>query len=449
MAVAAPEYDAGGDADGLRRPPQTWARDDGSTVNQRRFRILETLGRGGFGTVYRAEMTDAGGFTKQVALKVMHYQGEAAADIARRLRDEARVLGLIRHRAVVGVNSLVPLPDSWGVVMEYIDGVDLSIAIKHSLPSASTSLEIIEEVASALHAAWTTRAHDSNKELRLVHRDIKPSNVRVTRQGEVKLLDFGVAQASFNRKEAAEQVDYVMGSVRYMAPERRSGKDSHQSDVYALGLVMANLLTGKRFPEPPEGEADHSAFLGTVLENVRSALDATEAPELRERSGEIVRLLLEMLAYEAADRPDAQSVERTCRRLRHGLPAPGLRDWADVTIPRLQQKEREGRDRSNDGDNGKVLLEQASGVSAEPSTFGRSRTGTLDQPPLTKEQREAAKDRTQITQPSASVRRPVAPPPPPPPPSLKARIEALPSTVILAGIGGLLILIVLIAVLLT
>jgi len=291
-------------------------------VTQRRFRILETLGRGGFGTVYRAEMTDAGGFSKEVALKVMHYQGDAAAEIARRMRDEARVLGLIRHRAVVGVNSLVPLPDGWGVVMEFIDGVDLSIAIKHSLPPAAAAIEVIEEVAGALNAAWTTKAHDSNKALNLVHRDIKPSNVRVTRQGEIKLLDFGVAQATFNRKEATETADYVMGSVRYMAPERRQGKDSHQSDVYALGLVMANLLTGKRFPEPPESEADHSAFLGTVLENVRTALDSAEAMELRERGGEIVRMLLEMLAYEAADRPDAQAVERTCRRLRHGLPAP-------------------------------------------------------------------------------------------------------------------------------
>ncbi len=416
-------------------------------MTQRRFRILETLGRGGFGTVYRAEMTDAGGFSKEVALKVMHYQGDAAAEIARRMRDEARVLGLIRHRAVVGVNSLVPLPDGWGVVMEFIDGVDLSIAIKHSLPPAAAAIEIIEEVAGALNAAWTTKAHDSNKALNLVHRDIKPSNVRVTRQGEIKLLDFGVAQATFTRKEATETADYVMGSVRYMAPERRQGKDSHQSDVYALGLVMANLLTGKRFPEPPESEADHSAFLGTVLENVRTALDSAEAMELRERGGEIVRMLLEMLAYEAADRPDAQAVERTCRRLRHGLPAPGLRDWADVTIPRLQTKDRDGRDTAADADRGRVFLE---GNNAQAEAFTRSRTAAVESPPPSKEAREAAKDRTQITQPSASVRRPAAPPlPPPAPPSLTARLEALPTPVLLAGIGGGLILLMVLVFLLT
>ena len=167
---------------------------------RRRFQIKETLGRGGFGTVYRAEMSDAGGFNKEVALKVMHYEGEAADDIARRLRDEARVLGLIQHRAVVGVNSLVPLKNGWGVVMEYIDGADLSRVLKsHSIPIAA-AVQVVEEVAAALDAAFNTINHITNEPLRLIHRDIKPSNIRITRRGDVKLLDFGVARADFLSK---------------------------------------------------------------------------------------------------------------------------------------------------------------------------------------------------------------------------------------------------------
>jgi serine/threonine-protein kinase len=188
---------------------------------RRRFRILETLGKGGFGTVYRAEMMAAGGFAKQVALKVLHYEGDQADDIARRLRDEARVLGLIRHRAVVGVNSLVPLEQGWGVVMEYINGVDLSTCIKAGALPAGVCLEVAEEVAAALEAAYNGANHETGDPLRLVHRDIKPSNIRITSQGEVKLLDFGVATADFSAREAEDSTEFVMGSTRYMAPERR------------------------------------------------------------------------------------------------------------------------------------------------------------------------------------------------------------------------------------
>lgn len=330
-------------------------------MNHRKFKVLETLGRGGFGTVYRAEMTDAGGFSKQVALKVMHYEGSASTDISRRMRDEARVLGLIRHRSVVGVNSLVPLREGWGVVMEFIDGVDLSFIIKFALPPVGTSLEIIEEVAGALDAAYTVRVQDTGEALRLVHRDIKPSNVRITRQGEAKLLDFGVARAEFSTRESKESGDFVMGSVRYMAPERRTGVEGHKGDVYALGIVLANLLTGKRFPEPPVREAEHATFLTTVLDTVRSALNRSEHAEIRAAAHPIQSLLLEMMAYEPADRPDAQSVERVCRRIRSGTPTPWLRDWADSAVPRLLVREAETREKGDSADIGRVLVEQSSG----------------------------------------------------------------------------------------
>jgi len=327
---------------------------------RRRFRILETIGKGGFGTVYHAEMSDAGGFSKQVALKVMTYDGEAADDIARRLRDEARILGLIRHRAVVGVNSLVRLSSGWGVVMEYIPGIDLSTAIKKERPPPGVALEVVEEVAAALDAAYTRAVGDDNKPLRLIHRDIKPSNIRVTRQGEIKLLDFGVARAEFDRKEAREDIGLVMGSGRYMAPERRSGNESHRADVYALGIVLANTLTGKRFAEPPREQNDHARFLGTVLETVRKALQKSGDDDVRAAAHDVRMLLLEMLAFHADDRPDAGSVEKRCRRIRKRLPAPWLRDWAERTVPRLSVR---SSDDEGDGDTGLVFDELVSETS--------------------------------------------------------------------------------------
>jgi len=332
-----------------------------TTQSRRRFRILETLGKGGFGTVYRAEMTDSGGFSKQVALKIMTYDGDASEDIARRMRDEARILGLIRHRAVVGVNSLVPLADGWGVVMEYIAGIDLSTAIKKQRPPPGACLEVIEEVAAALDAAYSRTTAEDGTPLKLIHRDIKPSNIRVTRQGEVKLLDFGVASAEFEQRESTDTSGFVMGSTRYMAPERRSGQESHKADVYALGIVLANSLSGKRFAEPPRDETKHSRYLGTILETVRRALEAHDDMQVRAAAPAVRMLLLEMLAFHPDDRPRAGSVEKRCRKIRKHMPAPWLRDWADATVPRLRQFEQLP-DTEREGETGRVFEEMASGV---------------------------------------------------------------------------------------
>ena len=353
-------------------------------MNQRRrFRIVETLGRGGFGVVYRAEMLDAGGFSKQVALKVMHYRGDQAAEIARRLRDEARVLGLIRHRAVVGVNSLIPLDEGWGVVMEYIDGVDLSTAIKNARLPVRVSLALVEEIAAALESAYNGKNHETGEPLRLVHRDIKPSNVRITRTGEAKLLDFGVARAEFTSRESEDSTEFVMGSTRYMAPERRKGRESHQGDVYALGLVLANMLTRKRFPEPPSKRDEHARYLSVVGDTVFKVLTEDAAdPDLDEErrrtrmevAQRTKRLLLEMLAFEPADRPDAGAVERACRRLHKHHDGQLLRDWADRTLPRLIDKERaankEAAAESGESETGKILVETGAEAPATPASAG-------------------------------------------------------------------------------
>lgn len=327
-----------------------------TSTARRRFRVIETIGKGGFGTVYRAEMSDAGGFSKQVALKVMTYDGEASDEIARRMRDEARILGLIRHRAVVGVNSLVPLAEGWGVVMEYVAGIDLSTAIKKQRPPPGVVLEVIEEVSAALNAAYTRAVGDDGRPLRLIHRDIKPSNIRITGTGVVKLLDFGVARAEFERKEAVEYHGLVMGSGRYMAPERRKGAESHQADVYALGIVLANALSGKRFAEPPEDPDEHARYLGTVLETVRKALERHNDDQVRAASHDLRMLLLEMLAFHREDRPDADKVEKRCRRIRKRLPGPWLRDWAERTVSRLQEHQRVAP--SDDADDTGLVFEE-------------------------------------------------------------------------------------------
>ena len=310
-------------------------------ARRRRFKILETLGKGAFGTVYKAELLEEGGFQQTVALKLMHYEGEAADDISRRLRDEARILGLIRHRAIVGVHSLVHLEAGWAVVMQYIEGADLTSVIAAGIPPLRVSIEIVEDVASALHTAYTTELEE--RPLQLVHRDIKPSNIRITAQGEVKLLDFGVARAEFAQREAIEEEGIVFGSRKYMAPERWRGLEGPEGDIYGVGAVLSNLLTGRRFPAPPKRQREHDAWVGTVLEAVKQKLGHAEDPAERAATELVGLLMLQLLAWDPHDRPKAKDVERQLRKIRSTLPGTGIKDWAEIAVPRAIRRAAERR----------------------------------------------------------------------------------------------------------
>ena len=126
----------------------------------RRYRVISALGRGGFGTVFHAEMLGSGGFTKHVALKVLNPEVEGVEEIASRLRDEGRILGRLRHRAIVRVDGLVNFDGRWAVVMEYIEGADLRALLEEGPIPLGPALEILSEVSSALDAAYNKATAD-------------------------------------------------------------------------------------------------------------------------------------------------------------------------------------------------------------------------------------------------------------------------------------------------
>jgi serine/threonine protein kinase len=131
-------------------------------VNEgRRYQILGVLGRGGFGTVYRADLLGEGSFVRPVALKVLNADMEDVATVAERLRDEARLLGRIRHRAVVHVDGLVRLDDRWTIVMEYVDGADLGRVLEqHGRFPPRPAFEIVGE-GWRPRCTWSTRGRAS------------------------------------------------------------------------------------------------------------------------------------------------------------------------------------------------------------------------------------------------------------------------------------------------
>jgi len=288
----------------------------------RRYEIEAPLGKGGFGTVYRARFIGEGGFSKVVALKVLNENMQDLEDVLARLRDEARLLGMLRHRAIVRADRLVRLANRWAVVMEYVEGADLKRVLADNIVPAGAAVEIIGEVAGALHSAWKAPGPDG-KPLRLMHRDIKPSNIVLTSNGEIKVLDFGIARADFGAREAKTQA-YGMGSLPYMAPERLDFRDTAAADVYALGVVFFELVTGRAF-----GRA--SAVPDRHTKHVDAALRFLVEQGLGSR--DLLLFLGSMLAYDSDDRPSAGQLERMCVNLRRRFDDEPLRYWAEQAVP--------------------------------------------------------------------------------------------------------------------
>lgn len=280
----------------------------------REYRLLEPVGTGSAGVVWRAELRCAAAFTRTIALKMLN--ASAGPGRMDRLREEARLLGRVRHRAIVGVLGLVEVGGRPALAMEYVPGADLDRLLTAGPMPPATAVEMVAEIAGALDAAWTT-PDDSGRPLQLVHRDLCASNVRITPHGAVKVLDFGLAR----------EANHLGEGTRALArsPEALHGQDGPATDIFALGLLLFEALTGRPFGPPATHTNEHEARL-------REGLLA-----LWESSGSdtLVRLLGELLAWNPAHRPTARDVERRCTALRRKLPGPVLRDWAEIQINAL------------------------------------------------------------------------------------------------------------------
>lgn len=297
-------------------------------AERRSFRFQRCLGRGGFGEVYLATMVSAGGLEKEVAIKVLLEGLDPRSQAVRRLRDEARLLALMNHPAILVVQDLVLLDGRIGLVMEYVEGADLDECISAPDPIPQRSLvEIVEIVADALAAAYM-RLGPLGEPLQLVHRDIKPANIRVGKSGVVKVLDFGIAKARVEDRAAETKTDTVLGSFPYMAPERFDQDptvDQAGGDIFALGCVLFEGLAKRRlFHELPMRSLYNLAFSeerhGTWVRDALAYLPEVH-PDLR-------ALLVDMLAFDPDRRPTAKQVVERCDALLPELPGDNLRRWA-------------------------------------------------------------------------------------------------------------------------
>ena len=198
-----------------------------------RYQIIKSIGEGGMANVYLAYDTI---LDRNVAVKIL--RGDLASDekFVRRFQREALAASSLYNQNIVEVYDVGEDNGMYYIVMEYIDGKHLKTLLKkRGKLTVSEAIDIMMQIASGLSVA-----HDQY----LIHRDIKPQNIMILENGLVKITDFGIAMAMNSTQ--LTQTNSVMGSVHYLPPEQASGKGaSLQSDIYSMGILMYELLTGK------------------------------------------------------------------------------------------------------------------------------------------------------------------------------------------------------------
>lgn len=239
--------------------------------------IMECLGRGGMGVVYKARQKS---LDRMVALKLIAPERAGDADFARRFEQEARALAALQHPHIVAVYDFGQAGGCCFLLMEYVNGVNLRQLLQSRRLTAAEALSIVPPVCEALQCAHAAG---------IVHRDIKPENLLLDRRGVVKIADFGVAKILAQQSDAAsapehdlalERTTLAFGSADYAAPEQRDAAAlDHRADIYSLGVVLYEMLTGERPGERWELPSRRAQVDVRIDEIVHRALQ--RAPDLR------------------------------------------------------------------------------------------------------------------------------------------------------------------------
>lgn len=278
------------------------------------YRLLRALGRGGMGEVFLAERVD-GDFHQQVAIKLIHRL--AALDAARQLRHERQVLAGLLHPGIArlydGGETAAGQPY---LVMEYVEGQPITEACEARGLGLRQRLQLIGELAGAVHYAHQRL---------VIHRDIKPANVLLREDGRAVLLDFGIAKLL--DAEAAGDATQPWFTPAYASPEQRRGEPaSTATDVYALGLLLWQLLVGK----PPRADADGA------LPAPSRAVDARRARALR---GDLDTLVLRATAPEPGRRyASAEALAEDIQRWLDGRPLRAAPDRLGYRLNKLLRR---------------------------------------------------------------------------------------------------------------
>jgi serine/threonine-protein kinase len=284
------------------------------TILGGRYRLVELLGQGGMARIYRAHDNQ---LDRDVAVKILRPEYGRDPDFGSRFRHEAQAAASLNHPNIVAVYDYGQDEAGPFIVMELVDGEDLASIIKRSgaLPPRQAA-RVTAEAARALHAA-----HQRG----IVHRDVKPGNVMINRDGQVKVTDFGIARAIAEAQMTLPGT--TLGSVHYFSPEQARGDQATAaSDIYSLGIVLFELLTGHR-----PWEADSAAAVAMA----RLAGPAPDPLTLRPSTPpDLAAIDRKALATEPADRwSSASSMAAALEAFLAGTAVPGVTGTTTGSTP--------------------------------------------------------------------------------------------------------------------
>ncbi|MBA2542010.1 MAG: serine/threonine protein kinase [Deltaproteobacteria bacterium] len=285
------------------------------------YQVVRLLGRGGMAEVHLAIGHGASGFERRVAIKTVAPELSDEPDLERALIREAVIGGALHHKNLMAVLGLGVADGAYYVVLEYVDGGDLARYLAAGPVPEALALYIVHEVAlglAHLHAAGDGRGLP----LTIVHRDVGPANVLVSMTGDVKLADFGIAKATALADRTAAGTR--KGRYSYMAPEQLAGEPvSQRSDQFGLGVMLVELITGKR---PFAGETPWA-----VLDEIRAG-----APRLDGLAADVHAIASRALAIDPRDRyPTIDAVRAEVAQVARGREPAGAVELATWLLTRV------------------------------------------------------------------------------------------------------------------
>lgn len=267
-----------------------------------RYRIIRQIGRGGMADVYLAKDLILDG--EEVAVKVLRTNYQTDQIAVQRFQREARAMAELDHPNIVRISDIGEEDGQQYLAMEYVNGLDLKRYIKENAPLANdVAVRIMGQILLAMRMAHTRG---------IVHRDLKPQNVLLTTDGVAKVTDFGIAVAF--AETSLTQTNSMLGSVHYLSPEQaRGAKATIQSDIYAMGIILFEMLTGRipydgdsavtialqHFQKPLPSVREENANVPQALENV--VLKAT-AKKLSERYKSVAEMYADLASSLSMDR---------------------------------------------------------------------------------------------------------------------------------------------------
>ncbi len=351
-----------------------------------KYLLLEKLAVGGMAQLYRAKITGVQGFEKLIAIKQILPHLAAEKELVSAFIDEAKLAALLNHQNIVQIYDFGEMEGSYFISMEYLLGKDLRIIANKSrennLPLGfAYAIYIASRICSGLDYAHKLKDFQG-KPLNIIHRDISPQNILITHEGDVKIVDFGIAKAA--SQSTITQVGMIKGKVAYMSPEQAAGKTiDHRSDIFSAGILLYEMVTGTRM------------FKGDTLQILSKVREAEFDPPERVTDGlppklyEILHLTLakdpgqryqscaEMLAdleecmYALSQRPTTRGLAQYMKKLFEEEIAAEeniMRKAAQITIPGELGAEKDVRPakKNEEAKTGLVGEEAAPGKQKKP-----------------------------------------------------------------------------------